>query len=315
MTKPEIRTYHPGDEEAILELFSTCYQRELPLESWRWRFQQAPAGPGVIKLAWDHGQLVGHYAITPISIKLENTSIGTGLSGTTMTHPSYRGSGLFPQLARATYLEMRDRNLVMVWGFPNSKSHRGFIRDLGWTDLWEIPTLRAKLPLRIGEEAAIAVREISEIDERFDTLWREAGNGLLVAVERNRAWLTWRYLQNPTTRYRVLTAEADGALLGYLVTKRYKSEVHVVDLLALDNSISIGMLRAAGIEAKREGAETISLWLVLHASLHGELEKIGFDNEAPVTYFGASTLSGGKAQSLAGNFRNWYVTMGDSDVY
>lgn len=56
----------------------------------------------------------------------------TGLSGTTMTHPEYRGKGLFPVLARSTYARMKAANMAMVWGFPNAMSHRGFVRNLNW---------------------------------------------------------------------------------------------------------------------------------------------------------------------------------------
>ena len=57
------------------------------------------------------------------------------------------------------------------------------------------------------------------------------------------------------------------------------------------------------------------MWLNCTLSLHRELEKLGFYNAEPVTYFGARVLRPEVEQSMVSSFKNWYLTLGDSDVY
>ena len=58
MTKTyDIRTWQPGDEIAILELFEQSYGRELPLQFWNWRFKDHPSGGPLIMLAFDDEKL------------------------------------------------------------------------------------------------------------------------------------------------------------------------------------------------------------------------------------------------------------------
>lgn len=45
------------------------------------------------------------------------------------------------------------------------------------------------------------------------------------------------------------------------------------------------------------------------------LERIGFHNGEPITYFGALALQAYLNQTELYDFRQWYLTMGDSDVF
>ncbi len=143
------RLYQPGEESQILTLFRHSYGREMSEAYWNWRFRDAPAGPAVIFLTWDGDILAAHYAVTSLVLRIEGQDWLTGLSGTTMTHPDYRGQGLFPKLGRSTYAHMAKAGMGLVWGFPNVQSHRGFIRDLNWADIYEVPTLRLSVSGRL----------------------------------------------------------------------------------------------------------------------------------------------------------------------
>ena len=137
----KIREYQPGDEHKIIELFKASYGKEMTLDEWYWRFRDNPFGHGIIYLAWDGDKLASHYAVLPRHSMLCQ-------SGTTMTHPDYRGQGLFPELAERTYEKAKKEKYALVFGFPNQQSHRTFIDKLGWTDVCEIPAFRLDLPAR-----------------------------------------------------------------------------------------------------------------------------------------------------------------------
>jgi GNAT superfamily N-acetyltransferase len=311
----EFRSYAPGDEKAILALFEQSYGRSLAENEWRWRFAEAPAGEGIIELAWDGDVLAGHYAVTPVALSIDGHSCQSALSGTTMTHPNYRGLGLFPRLARRCYDRMRAAGMVAVWGFPNTNSHRGFIQDLDWIDIAEIPTFRCPLTAvkSLPDEHAL---EIVEPDTAFDDLWSriaESHRGS-VLVERTVAYLRWRYKNHPSTKYQILAFASTNSLDGYVVYKRYGDELQIVELVAISADVATRLVQQVILTARDLRFASVSLWLNFTLVEHRALERIGFRPDAPVTYAGALPFRAEMAAMLT-SARMWRFSLGDSDVY
>jgi len=314
----EVRPYQAGDESYILALFRESYGRGLDERAWAWRFRDNPAGPGVIDLAWDGEILAAHYAVSSVLMRIDRHEVCVGLSGTTMTHPDYRGRGLFPLLARTTYERMAGMDMALVWGFPNRLSHRGFVRDLNWVDLWEIPTFRLHLE---GFDKAFSLAseivELERFDIRFDHLWDQVRDDYRIIVKRDSTYLQWRYVENPVASYRILAYVSGQEVLGYAVLKWFRQEMHIVDILTVQDGGVVGehLVYGAIEMARQSSASAVSLWINVTNPLHRVLERMGFQNEAPVTYFGACILRPDLVGGDALDYRNWYLTMGDSDVY
>lgn len=317
-SKLTFRPYLAGDEISVLKLFRQSFGRDLGERVWEWRFRDNPAGAGVIDLSWDGDVLAAHYAVTPAAFRIHGRDWLTGLSGTTMTHPDYRGRGLFPKLARRTYGRMAEMGMAMVWGFPNALSHRGFVEHLNWTDIYEIPTFRLALPApRPLPTPGDEVVELAEFDGRFDSLWDRVKDEHRIICRRDQQQLNWRYFQNPSEHYRILAHTAGEEIAGYCVFKRYRQEWQVVDILIPEDNVRKGVeLIARVVElAAVDGASAVSLWLNVTRPLHRALEKLGFRNGEPITYFGALALQPGLVDRGLCDFRHWYLTMGDSDVF
>jgi len=105
-------------------------------------------------------------------------------------------------------------------------------------------------------------------------------------------------------------------LAGYAVFKRYRNELQVVDVLTIkDSTVGQQLISQIGRIALQERAEAVSLWLNVTHPLHRTLEKLGFRNGDPVTYFGGLILRPSIFDDRVYDYRNWYITMGDSDVY
>ncbi len=317
MSNLDTRPYQLGDETAIGELFAQSFSRPMSKNWWRWRFMDSPEGPGVIQLAWDRDVLAAHYAVTRVPISVNGSGSFSGLSGTTMTHPNYRGLGLFPRLASLTYDRMAEADMGVVWGFPNANSHRGFVENLSWVDIWEVPTFRWNVcESSVLAEPSDNVTEVYSFDERFDCLWEEIQLEYGVIVRRDSEYLRWRYSMNPTQKYRIFTYDDERGLAGYAVFKRYRNELQVVDVLTIkDSTVGQQLMSQIGRIALQERAEAVSLWLNVAHPLHRTLEKLGFKNGDPVTYLGGLILRPDIMDDKIYDYRNWYITMGDSDVY
>lgn len=303
----EIRPYAPGDEVAILGLFEQSFGKPMPEAFWRWRFLDDPHGPPQIELAWDGEVLAGHYAVSPTTLAIAGERHPASLSMTTMTHPDYRGQGLFGQLATRLYERLAEAGHAAVFGFPNAQSHRGFIRDLGWHDVHEIPMLRLDLASAKPLDRSDA-RVVSELDASVDDLFERCRRLRPVIGWRDVQHLTWRYLEHPTNDYSVVTAPT-----GYAISKRIGEDLDIVDLLIEDEDASVLRALLGAVLASNPGVRAANLWLPLTSPLHLELERIGFVPGAPVTYLGVRAFAP-TSVDLA-DARAWYYTMGDSDVF
>ncbi len=312
----QIRPYQQGDEAKIVSLFGLVFGRPLTMAYWQWRFRDNPTGHIFVDLAWDGEKLAGHYAVSPVVLSVRGQEYLTALSMTTMTHPDYRGRGLFVTLAQSVYQRMADQGLPLVWGFPNSLSHRGFVRDLAWLDIHEVPTFQRVLtqdrPLPTPSPQVV---ELPSFDSRCDLLWTELDKRDYILARRDCRYLAWRYVANPENRYTLFGYQQGEQLRGYAVCKRYGDGVDLVDLLCLDEQAGLDLVWAVAGWAGRQGASVLQTWLNPSLPLHLELEKYAFRAGEPITYFGARPLRPELESAGLTSYCNWYLTMGDSDVY
>ena len=313
----DIRFYEPGDERQILKLFRQSFGRDLAEARWSWRFRDSPTGSGVIGLAWHGDVLVAHYGASLVDLRVYGRDWKGGLVGGLMVHPDYRGYGLISKSGRMTHARMVELGMPVVWGFPNSLSHRRVVKDLNFIDMHEVPMFRLSmnaviaLPIPSGN-----IVELEDFDHRFDDLWKQVRDDYPVITRRDREHLQWRYVRNPTERYRILAYVDREDVLGYAVFKRYQEELQVIDILTVqDVEVGIQLILRMAQLAPGESASALSLWLNMSHPLHWALEKLGFRNGEPITYFTARILRPELSEDVVYDYRNWHLTMGNSDVF
>lgn len=297
----DIRGYAPGDEVAILSLFEASFGRAMREAYWRWRYPDNPAGGPAIELAWDGDRLAAHYAVSPVMLEADGQPLKAALSMTTMTHPDYRGMGLFPKLAEKLYARLAEEGYGLVFGFPNVQSHRIFARDLGWQDLAPVPMMRLNLI------AARLQADAKAVEAETLGLAPFAG-GAGITLQRSGAFLTWRFEQEPERDYGFFKSEDSAA---YIVVKRFGEEADIVDYAGPGAAVA-ELVSAFGARAKEEGVIALNTWMPVFDARFGALEKLGFVPGAPVTYMGGRALGGADELMKA---ERWHVTMGMSDVF
>jgi hypothetical protein len=135
-------------------------------------------------------------------------------------------------------------------------------------------TLRAALS-RLGPRGALmlrpggaprsttwTVREVDAFDERVDGLWAEASAQFEFALQRDAAFLNWRYCDRRAGRYVTLLAEDAGRLLGYAVGQLSHGRGLLADALALPGRLDVLESLVAGATARlrEEGAAMVVAW-------------------------------------------------------
>lgn len=87
-----------------------------------------PFGRTISFNAFDGDKMVAHYVCVAKKMMIEGRVVDGILSMATVTHPNYRGRGLFKTLAKKTYDSARDSGYEFVIGVANANSFPGFMK-------------------------------------------------------------------------------------------------------------------------------------------------------------------------------------------
>lgn len=246
--------YEVGDEYAIMELHNQVFDTKISIDFWRWLFEENPVRPPCIKLAKVGDKLIGHFAVFPVKMKFGDKIVIASKSCLTMTHPMYRGKGIFINLADRLFSEIRERGVLLTIGNPNKNSYGVFTRRAGYENLFGktgIPYLVKpiniksiinkyfsnvffrELPNTIisplfgffgkNEYSAptvhVSINRAHSFDERIDKFWKQISEEHRIATVRDKDYLSWRYLQSPGRQYAIFIAEENNEIRGYVILR------------------------------------------------------------------------------------------------
>lgn len=300
---PYTRMYQPGDEEEILKLFQIVYGKSLAPEYWKWRFFDNPVARPMINLVFDGDTLVSHYAVSPVNLRMADDLCLGALSMTTMTHPDYTGQGYFKKLAQELYeYEVSKSDLALVYGFPNLNSHYAFHTRLGWSNIARIPML--KIFWNGVDENPSGIIETDIFQKRHFEISYEISRQFCFKLERNAAYLNWRYVQNPSIKYRIFEDENSGE---YVVASLYQDIINIVELNCFCEKRMRTLFDAAIFRMNDGYAGILNTWIPMNDRRHVLLERMGFVFDSPITWMGARFFGVSEG--------SFYYSMGDSDVF
>lgn len=320
-----------------------------------WQYFCNPAGPALINLAIaKNNQVVGSYCLIPIRLIIAG-QLSTGrLSVNTITNQEYRGKGIFIILAKILLQEYAGKEGQMVtFGFPNNKSAAGFIDRLGFKEAGSIPilfkinnlgtilkTFIPFMPARLINFAGalltkwhciktsddkITCEDINHFDARFDELWEKNKAVFKNMVVRDSLYLNWRYCGNPLRSYKIFAAvDKSHKIVGYIVIRLIQARgVHIGligDLFTENNDQEIAevLIKKAIGYLYQSKTDLFATIMFRHTPYFRVLKKQGFLicpkilEPQPVRLVIRAEKS--TSESI---YRpdNWYMTMGDYDVF
>lgn len=350
-----VRPYQPGDEIGINDLFNAMFERRRPLAVWQWKFDRNPATKEkVIAVAEsDSGKIVGVYASMPIRFRVGDRTVIAAQPVDNCIAPDYRGGGRMQiALYREFVRRMREIGAGFAFGFPNEvhyKIGKGLLKYLDLTTLIMLDRrLSFRLALRkrtasqalrrageavgrglvglglgwhrLGVARDVEIEETGDFDERFDTLWLRINGGASLSPIRDRAYLRWRYLENPGGGFHILCASRDDQLAGYLVGKHEDEPTgarvgYILDVAAEDERTLRALLWHGLRRFHAVGADWARCGLLPHRTTADPFSALGFRRsvgQMPVVYtIYDETLDRQQFEDP----RQGDLCLGDSDIF
>jgi hypothetical protein len=264
-------------------------------------------------------------------------------SGDTFTHPDFQRRGIFARLLTAAIESSYERGIRFVYGFPNLQSLPAAVKrtpyrvaSLGLYNTVRVLDARALLtgrlaglsflrwPLNmvikavspgVGRPRDEGVAVIEAFPDDFDTLWNRVAADYDIAVVKTRAYLTWRYLDNPQPYLVLLARDGAGGVAGYLVAARATEGsvpvLRIADYLTVrDDGVTFKKLVARLVAlAGDEGAAVVSAVTVKGSYYHRLLTGQRFFTRREVVLLCTEGMVTGEA---ARQYR-WHLPLGDSD--
>jgi hypothetical protein len=319
------RRFEENDLDSLLGLLRSTFNGYPEMNHWTWKYVKNPHGYPIIWVAEDNGGIIGSYILNPVKLRIGQALVMGAQSVDAAVDNAYRGGGIFKKLASSAISQAAKDEVSLIYAFPNKISFRGQVR-IGYRSMFIIPkmfkifkvssllegkvrlsgtylqktlnTIDAFLTInekKISDKSncSLIVREIREFDSRFEVFWKEickANNNVL--VERDPAYLNWRYMNYPEKHYTTYVCEKNREVVGYIVVNVEKNALvertatnqlsigKIIDLQTLPNITQAAYLlvSASCAHFENEKVDIAECWMFRWHPLHRILRKFGFSD-------------------------------------
>jgi hypothetical protein len=331
----EIRPYRDGDEAAILATFNLVFREvcgpsyiDRTLETWRWQYRDNPQGRRIWLAVAEDGTIAAQYAGVPLLFDTPWGSRTFVHCVDSMTHPAWRQGlkrkGLFVLTCEPFWAESKAIGDALFYGFPVEAAYRIGQRYLQYTLMCNIDyRIRTREQPALSFPAGIELAKLDSLSVEVDALYGRLRADKRCLLRRDRAYLDWRYLQNPARKgYELWAARRSGALAGLMVLAPHgglaPDAATIADWLVPEGDVEAQDALLARAVARQHEEQRSRLMTVvpgwsredrmlaargfaLHSSGEWLQRRLVHNiNHPPVT-----------AEFLAGN---WWFQLGDSDL-
>jgi hypothetical protein len=188
--------------------------------------------------------------IFPWRVSVNGRELRAMQAGDAMTHPEYRGRGLFSTLVRTAWSDLKDNGVPFGFSFSNPgslsvcrKMAVGPGPRIGTHVVLTFRRMVFPLSLRLARErfgapaglvkhldvayrafrrhrwlptGSLSAFKVTRFDGEFDELWHRTSREYGVMTVRDSRYLNWRFMDTPSGRFQVLGLRSRGTLVGYV---------------------------------------------------------------------------------------------------
>ncbi len=315
------------DKKNVIDLFEKVFKKKITEEFWQWRY--GIFGEPIAGLLWNENQLIGHYLLSPIPIKINDKIENALLAMSVMIDPDYQGSGVyFGSLAKFTYNIASKKGYHLIFAFPNEKSHRIYSGPLEWNDFGRITEFKKYLKKFQTSKnfSEYKVEQLNFFNDEIDVIWNKYKDHYDVITPRTSNFLNWRFLKHPKIPYENYLSydyfsyiiKKNQEPVAYFIIKKFGQEkCHIVDYFGLLNKKVIEIILSTGESICIENnIDFLSFWINSEKikSQYGNFITLkGYMKENSHCFFGCKQLN--QLSLSSEQNKNWFVTMADSDVF
>jgi hypothetical protein len=320
------RAYQPGDETAILDLFTRCFHTARTLEHFRWKYLQNPYGNAHISLTFDgDGALVGQYCGYLVPFVEGGRDLLAHQIGDTMTDPAVRHVGRGPtsilgRTAAHFYETFCEGQIAFNYGYNVGNIQRFSIRFLRSDRVEPVSFWRRQMPIQRIARAGRWVRGyqlelVLDAGEEFDRFYRRVLPWYPFLVRRDARYLRWRYLECPEPGAFIVAIRKWRRLVGW-------SAFRVRDRRMLWGDVLIDPHHLPAMDVLLRHVvpsypvDWVEAWFAPRPEwLSRALERVGFASAAEPQELAVMCVPFTLSDATQRMRESLYTTLGDSDLF
>ncbi len=353
----DIGHYTPADRQAVDRMYRRVFGPDAADSNklrWNWQYLHNPNNPGgspEIWIAREGDTVVGQYATMPVRLRAAGHDVCASWGMDVMVAPERQRQGLGEVLFRTW-----DEHVGASLGLGLSESSYRLFKKLSWPDVGPVPCLvkpltrralrRPSWPMPINRFVSALtlpfvrlvsrvrpvegqIERIRRFDDGFTALWQTIAPKFDFAVERDAAYLNWKYAEPPHVRYNVVVLRGAGAApdaprkqpsmpRGYAVYRHVQEPrgrvTLLVDFLADPDDADAfrSLLRWVDSEAREADSDKIRTF-AMHAAYRRAMRKSGYFQVKSSMEFVAKINATPVDRAFYEHQDRWHVTLGDSD--
>jgi GNAT superfamily N-acetyltransferase len=363
------RRFEKNDLSSLLDLLRLSYNGWHSAEYWTWKYTENPHGRPLIWVAEDKGKIVGCYILNPVRIRLGRISVLGAQSVDAAVDPTYRGAGIFKKLAMNTITQASKEGIVITYAFPTDIAYKGQVR-IGYQPMFILPKMYKILHMcrlaeeqlhtrpylkkftnilrlhekisrrrvRVESDDSLRIQRLNNFDSRFEAFWKRVyEQNEEILIERDLAYLRWRYFKHPEKNYIVYACEENSEVVGYSVLTVEKnvsmekdnpgklSIGNIIDFVTIPNMSNAGLqLVSRSLDYfERENVDVVGCWMFKRHPYYKILQKWGFSQYYElfrrshaqfIIYVNSkATLLKALESKPAKTKLHWFIMQGDAD--
>jgi hypothetical protein len=157
-------------------LLTQVFNKEFNFDYLKWLYKDNPSGHAITFNISKNKKIVGHYAVIPTKIKINNKIYKAALSLNTAVDNEFRGKGFFKLMADETFRKCIKKKIKFIFGVSNYQSTRLFEKYFKFQNFGELDIF-----------VSFGNVKRKKVKEKFNVEWRAKD-------------LKWR-LKNPKENY------------------------------------------------------------------------------------------------------------------
>jgi hypothetical protein len=237
--KFRIRTFTPGDEISFLSLWKSAFKQEMSLPYFYWKYLENPFGCQIFLCEEESsGKIIAFFAGVPYKANYKGTIINITQLMDSMSHPLYRGTGLFVSTAQfffEHYGQRREYNYY--YGFPGIFHFKLGNKYLNYNRVSNPVFLSYRFTKDnvSGQLFQGRIDRVFEINTDFNDLFKTCLSDYPFSVIRNKDFLDWRFINHPEKKYEIwgYYSKVSDKLKGYIVFSRENKVAQIVDIFVV----------------------------------------------------------------------------------
>ncbi|WP_169910876.1 GNAT family N-acetyltransferase [Evansella clarkii] len=300
--------------DQFCHLYRKCFTSPISKDIVRWRYLENPLNELLVCVAVDNGRVIANTAASPCEFFNNGIIEKTAISLNLMIDPDYRGKGIFTDITSKLYKYMEEKGYKSVLGFPNYLSNPTFVTKLGRQTIYEIPTLELNLTdVRLKKTNTAHILEDDQFTLNYSEYSHESRS---LYLYKTREYLRWRYYKNPINNYKNFIIKNElGHVRSFIVCKEYHDKLNIVDYCFNESSDIEPLINSAIKYALDIKKSYVTVWSQIGTDEHLLMQWLGFRNNYPITYFSGKILGITENLNEFYDYRNWFINMGDDNVY